>query len=426
MLSIKKLVPFFSIFLFGFQNTYAQLYSEDTYFADIWLKKEKMTDGFPNSGYVLLKATGQFNSNAVTNDFITKQLYSQETASEADAKYSVSRLKDYNTAGLDANASLSSAFSISKTLQIDAGIGYRDFSSLYFTRDLFKLVFENYEQYADKDAKIGPSNMREYNYGSIFLGAQKAVSQHFILGARLKLIKAGSFQEVNIEEGNVHYSDNFINPYAELSAPFQYYSQERQMNPFAADNGWGGGIDLYTHFCLDNALFTAEVRDLGFINWKNADAYVGNKTYKYSGADFIDLFTPNNIGDPSPDDVAKQMGIPKQQVNRRNSLPTKVQLGYLQKLSKYFALQTNANYILMPGYKPYGKVAAYIYPAPAFFIAPAVVAGGYGLINSQLGLGVTVAETWTVQLNVMALEYLLARKTYSGHGLDFMLAKSFK
>jgi hypothetical protein len=420
----------FVVFLLisNLQTAIAQLYSDDFYWTTTQLRKGNWSAGYHKS-YVLVKGTALYNSNAVTNDFVTQELYQQKTPDAEDTQFSVDRLKDHNTLGADANASISDGFRLpDSSITIDVGIGYRDFTYLYFTRDLFKLAFQDYTQYVDKNAQVGASNMREYNYSTLFVGIQKTFSEQVMVGARVSLIKGGFYQEVNIEEGNLRLSNGGLFPAtatADISAPFQYYYQDRDQNPFAANNGWGAGVDLYSQFCFNKTLLTAEVRDLGFVNWRNMNAYISDKPQHYNGYNIVDLLQPNNIGDPSPDEVAADMGIPKQRVKKTTSLPTKIQLGVLQKLSNHIALKADVNYMFLPGYKPCLKLAAFFSAGNSFFFAPALVAGGYGQLNSQLGLGVTLGDSWSVQLNVMALEYLFARKNYSGHGLDLFLAKSF-
>ncbi len=412
----------------SFKNVQAQLYSDDFYWITTQLRKRNLSAGF-NKSYVLIKGTALYNSNAVTNDFVTQELYENKTPSAEDTQPSVDRLKDHNVLGADVNASVSAGLRLhDSSITIDVGIGYRDFTYLYFTKDLFKLAFQDYTQYVDKDAQVGASNMREYNYSTLFLGVQKTFSEKVMAGARASLIKGGFYQEVNIEEGSLHLSSGGLFPAmatADISAPFQYYSQERKQIPFSTNNGWGAGIDVYSQFCFNKMLLTAEVRDLGFVNWKNLDAYISDKPQHYNGYNIVDLLRPNNIGDPTPDEVAADMGIPKQKVNRTTSLPTKVQVGVLQKFSDHLALKADVHYVFLPGYKPGLKAAVFFSAANSFFFAPAIVVGGYGNINSQIGLGFTTRSNWSVQLNAMALEYLVARKNYSGHGIDLFLAKSF-
>jgi len=423
----KRLLVLISFFtLLSYTNVQAQLYSDDLYWTTTWLRNDKLTSGFQNKGYVLVKGSLLYNSTAVTNDFVTQQLYQQNTPSAEDTKFSVDRLKDHNSLGADVNASVAAGFRFADTSWLmDVGVGYRDFSYLYFTKDLFKLAFEDYEQYVDNYAQVGESNMREYNYATVFVGFQKTISKNVMLGGRFSFIKGGFYQEVNIEKGTVYLSDGLFMPYADINAPFQYYAQERTQNPFASDNGWGAGVDVYGRFVFNSTMLTAEVRDLGFVNWRNMDAYIGDKTYRYNGYNIADILQPNNIGDTSPDEVFADMGIPKQKVNRRTSLPTKIQVGILQKLNQNIALKADVNYMFLPAYKPYVKASAILSAGNSFYFAPGVAVGGYGKINSQLGMGVTLGDSWSVQLNVMALEYLLARKTYAGHGVDLFLAKSF-
>ena len=220
-----------------FQNVQAQLYSDDLFWTTTWLKGNKLSAGFQNKGYVLEKGSFLYNSTAVTNDFVTQELYQQKTPNAEDTKFSVDRLKEHNTLGVDVNASIAEGFRLADTSWLmDVGIGYRDFTYLYFTKDLFKLAFEDYTQYVDKYAQVGASNMRKYNYSTIFVGLQKNISPHVMLGARVSLIKGGFYQEVNIEKGSLYLSDSMVfQEYAQISAPFQYYSQQRQMIPFAGD-----------------------------------------------------------------------------------------------------------------------------------------------------------------------------------------------
>jgi hypothetical protein len=81
--------------------------------------------------------------------------------------------------------------------------------------------------------------------------------------------------------------------------------------------------------------------------------------------------------------------------------------------------------MFIKGYLPYAKVSAYYAITPAFFIIPAITVGGYGNINTQVGFSATVAKTWSAQVNVFALEYLIAPTKYSGHGIELYLTKRF-
>ncbi len=417
------------VFIFLIHSTLkAQVTSDDLYWSYRLLRKPDLYAGFDKSE-VLIKGSYLYNSTAVTNSFLNKQLYQQETPSINESEPSAERLKEHNLLGLDANASITGTARLADTtLLVEAGIGYRDFSYLYFTRDLFRLAFLDYSEYVEKYAQIGESNMREYNYSSVFLGLHKVLSKNFQLGGRISLIKGGFYQEVNIEKGTVYLSDGGLlqNPSGELNARFQYYSQERQTSPFSADNGWGGAADLYAQICLKSSVIALEVKDLGFIRWKNMDTYIGDRDYTYSGYDIVDLLRPNNTGgDPTPDEVAAELGIPKQRVNRTVMLPTKVQLSYLQKFSDDLSLKADVGYLFLPGSKPSARLTALIATSKALFVAPSVVIGGFGKVNTQLGVGLTVDQTWTLQLHVMALEYVLAPDRYSGHGLDVFIAKRF-
>ena len=94
----KALIPVLGIILCNLQHAKAQLYSDDIYWTDSWMRKEKNTAEFDNNGYILLKGSAMYNSTAVTNDFITQELYMQKEVSQADAELSVNRLKEIGRA----------------------------------------------------------------------------------------------------------------------------------------------------------------------------------------------------------------------------------------------------------------------------------------------------------------------------------------
>jgi hypothetical protein len=155
--------------------------------------------------------------------------------------------------------------------------------------------------------------------------------------------------------------------------------------------------------------------------------YTGDKTYRYEGQNIGNILAPGNsyISSVQLDSVAKELGIEKVVQNKTTMLPAKLQLTYLHKVNTKWAVKGDLNYLFLKGYLPYAKVAAYYAVTASLFIVPAVAVGGYGNINTQLGLSATVAKTWSLQANVVALEYFIAPTSYSGHGLELYLTKRF-
>ena len=425
---MKKLFRFTIIYFSCLSTTaFAQSYSDDLSWTISKLSGDSLRIGFKDQGSVQLKGSYNYNSNAVTNDFFSKLVYKSTYISEEDKQGSLNRLKAHNRLGVDFSSSLHGTYRSKKdtTVLFDMGIAYRDFTYAYFTKDIFKLAFEGNAQYAGQNAVVGPSTLKEWNYASLFVGVQKVVCKELMVGARLSIIKAGFYRETSIGAGNLYTDPN--GDYVELSAPFHWYSQERPDNPFAANHGWGLGADLYAQRFFKKSILTLEVKDLGAVNWRNMNTYTGDKTYRYEGQNIGDILAPGNsyISSVALDSVAKELGIEKVVQNKIKMLPTKVQLTYLYKLNTKWAVKGDLNYMFLKGYLPYAKVSGYYAITPAFFIVPAITFGGYGSINTQLGLSATVAKTWSVQANIFALEYFIAPTSYSGHGLELYLTKRF-
>lgn len=407
--------------------SYAQLYSDEMYWTTSKLNQDSLSLAHADKGMVQARFNYGYNSTAVTNSFFTKLTYKKTFIDEQDKQDVIARLKSQNKLGVDVSASVFGTLRCKKdtTILFDLGMGYRDFTYANFTDDVFKLVFQGNAQYAGQYAKVGPSMLKEWSYTSFFIGAQKTVSKSLLVGARLSLIKAGFYRETKMEEGTLYTDPS--GSYVELNAPFVWYSQKRPDNPLATNNGWGGAVDLYVQKLFKNSVLSFEVRDLGFVAWKNMDTYVGDKTYRYDGVYISDILAPGNsfITDVSLDSVAAQLGIEKQVQNRTTMLPTKLQLTYLYKASNKLSLKGDLNYMFLTGYVPYLKASAYYAILPKVYIVPAIVVGGYGRVNSQLGLSATFAKHWSVQTNIFALEYVVAPRNYSGHGLEVYLTKTF-
>jgi hypothetical protein len=405
----------------------AQQYSEEMFWTTSKLNEDSLAPGHNYKGMVQARGNYLFNSTAVTNGFFNKLSYQKTFIQEEDKEQVIARLKSQNKLGVDINGSIFGTIRSKKdsTLQWEVGLGYRDFTYLNFTKDVFKLVFQGNSQFAGQDAKVGPSMLKQWSYGSFFVGAQKILSEKLVVGARLSLIKGGAYRETKMEDGALYTDPN--GAYVDLTAPFVWYSQKRPDNPLTQNNGWGGGVDLYAQRWFKKSLLSFEVRDLGFVTWKNIDAYVGDKTYRYEGANISDILAPGNsfISSVELDSIAKELGIEKKVINKTTMLPTKLQLTYLYKATTKLSLKADLNYMFLKGYMPSLRASAYYAIIPNVYIVPAVLVGGYGKINTQLGLSATVAKHWSVQANVFALEYLIAPTKYSGHGAEVYLTKTF-
>lgn len=426
--AMKKVI-YFSVLCFSCiaTTTFAQSSSDDLYWSISKLSGDSLRIGFKDQGSVQLKGAYNYNSTAVTNDFFGKLVYRSTYISEDDKQGSLNRLKAHNRLGVDLSSSLHGTYRSKKdtTVLFDMGIAYRDFSYAYFTKDVFKLAFQGNAQYAGQNATVGPSTLKEWSYASLFVGVQKVWCKELIVGARLSFIKAGFYRETSMESGSLYTDPN--GAYVELSAPFHWYSQKRPDNPFAANNGWGAGVDLYAQRFFKKSVLSFEVKDLGAVNWRNMDTYKGDKTYRYEGQNIGDILAPGNsyISSVQLDSVAKELGIQKVVQNKTTMLPTRLQLSYLHKLNTKWAVKADVNYMFLKGYLPYAKFAAYYAITPSIVVIPGLTVGGYGSINSQVGLSATLAKTWSIQANIYALEYFIVPTSYSGHGGELYLTKRF-
>lgn len=422
-----SLVLFLLVLSYTFSSSYAQLHSDEMYWTTSKLNQDSLSPVLSDRGMVQARFNYIFNSTAVTNNFFNKLAYRRAFIDETDKEEVISQLKAQNKLGVDINTSLYGTIRCKKdsTILFDVGIGYRDFIYANFTEDVFKLAFQGNAQYAGQNAKVGPSMLKQWNYMSFFLGAQKIISKKLVVGARLSFIKAGFYRETKMKEGNLYTDPD--GAYIDLSAPFEWHYQKKADNPFAANNGWGGSVDLYGQWWFKKSVLSFEVRDLGFVNWKNMSTYIGDQTYRYEGVYISDVLAPGNsfITSVQLDSVAQELGIEKQVKNKLTMLPTRLQLSYLYQASSKWSVKGDLNYMFLRGYLPYLKLSAYYAIFPRFYIVPAVVVGGYGKVNTQLGLSATVAKHWSIQTNIFALEYLIDPTKYAGHGLEVYLTKTF-
>ncbi len=411
----------------SFSSSYAQLYSDEMYWTTSKLNQDSLHPIHAHRAMVQARFNYGFNATSVTNNFFNKLVYRRTFIDETDKEDVISQLKAQNKLGVDINASLYGTIRCKKDSSIlfDVGLGYRDFTYAHFTEDVFKLAFQGNAQYAGQHAKVGPSMLKEWNYMSLFVGAQKIISKKVLVGARLSLIKAGFYRETKMEEGHLYTDPD--GAYIDLSAPFEWHYQKRPDNPLATNNGWGGSVDLYAQHWFKKSVLSLEVRDLGFVNWRNMNTYIGDQTYRYEGVYISDVLAPGNsfITSVQLDSVAEELGIEKQVKNKMTMLPTKLQLSYLYQASAKWSVKGDLNYMFLKGYLPYLKLSAYYAVLPKVYIVPAVVVGGYGKVNTQLGVSATLAKHWSVQTNIFALEYLLAPTKYAGHGLEVYLTKTF-
>lgn len=377
-----------------------------------------------NKGLIGLTANYHVNSNSVDNWFFKQAIY--EGFIDGDVKQNTfQNLKPKNRGGLTFNSGLFGAVRKS-SYTIVAGIAHNQYFSAASKPDFFKLIFNGNKQFEDKHANVSNTSIRYFNYQSFSLGLHKRLEgKNIIIGGSLSVLRGGSLQELSIKRGDFYTAPggDYIDFDTDIS--LSYSVKEKRTIP--KSNGMGTAVNLSFSTFTDKNTFNFELKDLGFISWKNIQNHRGNSLFRFEGIKVKSIFQVNDsiFTGLNPDSMSAQLGLRKADKDMTTILPMQLGVNYIHVFSEKISLATGINYIFTQAYVP----RLYIKPVynfrKNFAIIPAIAYGGFGGLDFDLGLLKSFNDKFLISANFFYLEYLVAPGSSSGHGYNVSLIKTF-
>ncbi len=377
--------------------------------------------------YVNLSGEYAVNSNSVTNRFLKSLLYRGDFIDNEMKDHESARLKKSNRLGAEEGIYLHGAYSAPKLTYV-FGIGQRVVAGARFPSDFFELIFRGNASYAGREADLSRTNIRFFDYQSIYGGVQKELKDgKYTLGAALSLIRGGNYMEMKMNEGKLYTepSGQYVDYHGDMS--FYRYPYDSS-GSFLKSHGMGAGLNLSFSMKHKKNRLNVEVRDIGVIAWKGVKHYHGeNTTYRYNGVLLDDLLGDGSsiVSDITVDSVAKATGLGIDVKDRTMFLPSVIHANYVMFPNKRFTRTVGVRYMLMPGYIPQVYVRGADFLGKGFTLVNTVSYGGFGRFDYEIGLLKKFGNSFIISTNLFAFEYFVLPGKSSGHGLSVGFTKIF-
>ncbi len=391
------------------------------------LLDKKDSIGLPSyKGFVNLSGDFYTNSNSITNTFLKALVYKGTFIDEPMKDHESDRLKKNNRFGGDESIYLNGMMR-GKKLDYVFGIGQRAVVGSRFSSDFFELIFRGNASYAGKEADLSKTSIKFFDYQSIYAGVQKQLKDgRYTLGGSISLIRGSHYASLNMKNASMYTepSGQYIEYKGDLS--FSSYPYDSSAS-FFKSHGKGAGLNLFFSMKHKKNLLNIELRDIGFIAWKNTKTYEGDSTFRYNGILLEDLLgTGSSIVSPiTIDSVATGAGIKITQKNNTMALPTILHVNYMFFPNKKFTRTIGLRYMMLPGYIPHVYMRGADFLGKGFTLVNTVSYGGFGRFDYELGVLKKVGDGFIISANLFAFEYLVLPGKSSGHGLNFGLTKLF-
>jgi hypothetical protein len=385
--------------------------------------RKKVAGNDFNKTLINLSGGYNVNSNSINNNFI--RFFRNNYITDQNKSENEKRLKSVNRAGLEMNAGLT-WMQKGKKLTYVVGLNERRMANARFTKDFFELLFRGNGNYVGKSAQLSPLKITYFNYESLYLGVQKDLEEkNLMIGGGISLIRGGTFDQVKIKNGTL-YTDT-ASAYIDFNMNYQLAYPDNQGSVFGKTNGLGLAGTFYLSWIKEKGRLNFEIRDLGFIRYKNLNVYSGNSTYRYSGYDVNNIlqFNDSIFTNLKTDSVAKSLGIQKEKKNITYLIPATVHLNYVYNYSDRLTLVGGIKHIINASYIPRLYVKSVYYLKKDLIIIPMLAYGGFGRADIELGISKSFRDKLMISANLFYLEYFVMPKKSSGNGLNLSVTKLF-
>ena len=391
-----------------------------------YLDKKNIYQGRSEDFRSIIGVSGSYeiNSNAITNSFVKGILFKGNITEDLKNDVSAKIKRQNNRLGFDIDLGITGTHHLG-ALTLIGRLGFREHGDLRFSKDLFEVLLRGNKKYAGLTADLSPSKLNYFNYQNIYIGFAKELSaKPYIIGAGISLIKGGQVQRFQVDRASLFTEET--GEYIELNTAFKA-DFNRQVDSYFSASGFGSALNLTLSRKFEKGILNTELRDIGFIYWSNTTSVEADTNIRYEGEEIENIldYKDYSYGSIDPDTLRQKFGIGKKTRSFASMLPLVVNINYTHYFSDKFNLSGGVKYIAFANYVPRAYVRGIFYVTPEFFVAPGIVAGGYGTVNSEVSLFKSFKDRFTVSATAIFLEYLIAPAKTQGFGGNISLIKIF-
>ncbi|MBP5994387.1 MAG: hypothetical protein KA736_01695 [Crocinitomicaceae bacterium] len=306
-------------------------------------------------GSFTLTSNGDYASNAIGKNIVQSFFYGGFI--DQDMKNSsVERLQNINQFGLDMNAELSFRSKGDLTKKESSPFynhgyivqaGYHHFSSVVFSRDLFRYAFEGNSLFLGDTADFSGTRFQSMGYSKIGFGIFNRSTNNALT---LNLISLNQFASGNMETASILQDSQNDTIQMDYTGEFSFAKRS------GFSKGFGVSFDvdyrIQTNENDHKMTFQLLAKNIGFILPTNMTRYSADSSLQYTGFNLNQLVQQNIL---STVNLADTLGIEKGTAKRALLLPGFIQFSKLVDMQATQRIQSfyGARMFLSQNYIPY-------------------------------------------------------------------------
>lgn len=368
-----------------------------------------------------LSADVCLNSNSLNNNFFHR--FNKNGFISDDIKDEISqKLTARNRIGADLNYGIFFSQRINPTWNFLVHISDRAHLDARFPKDLFDLAFYGNRRFAGDTAFLDNTSFEFLRYQQIQAGLVNATEKGNRFGFALSYLKGEENLSLSVNRARLVTDERGESLDADLS--FEFLKSDTSDKGMDAFNGWGVSSDLFSEFKLTvagkNALFRAEINDIGFIRWnENAMVYKADTSLHFEGVFIRDIFQVNDsvLKTLSPDTISDGFQSALTRKTYTTFLPSVMRLSWMMESGKVIchvgiSHRLLANYALLATMKGGYKISPFITASGK------VSYGGYGKFSFGMEMNCSF-RNYSLVLGTGNLDGFMLKK-YSGGNSGYL------
>lgn len=399
-------------------------------FDSIQCGQTTMNDGFCSytssipepSTVIRFSALAEANSSALTNEFIGDYFFRKAFIDVPQKDRVKERLKFSNRLG----GIQEYGIAVDQALGSNKKFGFRfsthDLIGFRFSEDAFNLLFYGNADFAGQKADVSPLTAQRFQYQTISIGWSSSFLKQWRYRVYLDAHRLGNYQFANTEDLTLFTESS--GEYLELEGSLEYGGFDAS-NSFLGP-GVGAGLSLSAEVSktIESLSLRLVLNHLGFMRTQEAEIYAGNGTYRYEGQVIEDPLNPSgSFFEPlNPDSLASLIGLEERDEALLLMSPFTIGIHYnyllnqkLKNIQLFGALQ----YRYLPGYIPRLSSGVSI-PVwhNCWSMDVSLAYGGFSDLDFIVGTRFQLAKHFAINIQALALEYLVIPKSSAGLGLQ--------
>lgn len=335
--------------------------------ASVSLSAQHMLPNFQDTtaqkkALLIFTANGDYASNAIGKNIVQSFFYGGYIDQNMKNK-SIERLQNINQFGLDMNAELAYRSKVDLSIKESSPFfnhgfivqaGYHSFSSMMFSRDAFRYVFEGNGLFLGDTADFSGTRFQSIGYSKLGFGVFNRSTNNSLT---LNLLSLNQFTSGSISNGTIYQNLGNDTIFMQYAGAFSYANQA------GFSKGFGISVDFDYRFKTtenDRSMtFQLLAKNIGFILPTQAlTRFVADSNFHYSGFNLQQVVEQNVLNTVHLMDT---LGIQKSTQKSTLFIPGFIQFSKLVDMQSSQRIQSfyGARMFLAKNYIPYFFVGAH-------------------------------------------------------------------